>query len=220
MKAVQRYATYWAEKVSPEWDDESADYFRQLAAELRLLWFGHDPRRVLDLGCGSGELYSLLGFDRADYRGVDFSQSMLDTFASRHPDVDVRCADASTYRDDARYDLIFSHGLVQYFDPRALDAHLGNARAMMRGDDERSLLVCGSVPWRALYNRFAAGHAISALRRREWKEAFLTPFTGAGCGYWYSRGTFEKLARRHGLATRFYGSMLFPYRFHAVLSVI
>lgn len=39
------------------------------------------PRRVLDLGCGSGTIYSLIDWEMERFIGVDFSESML----SHHP---------------------------------------------------------------------------------------------------------------------------------------
>ncbi|HEX5710386.1 MAG TPA: methyltransferase domain-containing protein [Sulfuricurvum sp.] len=39
------------------------------------------PKRILDLGCGSGALYSLMDWECDRFVGVDFSQEML----NRHP---------------------------------------------------------------------------------------------------------------------------------------
>ncbi len=36
------------------------------------------PKRILDLGCGSGTLFGKIDFDYETYIGVDFSQKMLD----------------------------------------------------------------------------------------------------------------------------------------------
>ncbi len=40
-----------------------------------------DPTRILDLGCGSGTLYSLVDWEMNHFVGVDFSQEML----NHHP---------------------------------------------------------------------------------------------------------------------------------------
>ncbi len=76
------------------------------------------PRRILDLGCGSGTLFSKINFDYDKYVGIDFSQKMLDL----HPQgekIECRLGD---FNEDKlfeelvtqEYDRIFSASSLQW----------------------------------------------------------------------------------------------------------
>ena len=76
------------------------------------------PKQILDLGCGSGTLFSKINFDYDKYVGIDFSQKMLDL----HPKgekIECRLGD---FNEDGlfeelvqeKYDRIFSASSLQW----------------------------------------------------------------------------------------------------------
>ena len=84
---AKTWANFWAQQSDPR-HPRDADFYAIHSAELQLIVGSCAGKRVLELGCGSGELFDHLHFGEATtYRGVDFSQQMLAKFAERHPEV-------------------------------------------------------------------------------------------------------------------------------------
>lgn len=220
MTAHARWLQYWQSENVPHHREESESFYRFHAAEFRSL-FRDRPRTVLEIGCGNGALYRHLGFEDVDYVGVDFSDGMLNEFRRSHPSLTLHRADGSSYRDDRKYDLIFSNGTVQYFDRRMLDNHLAAARAMMH---EHSTLICGSVPWRRNRLAFYGGWLTPPYRGSRLKAlrsiAFRLIRGFDPLGYWYDLDEMARFGERHGLEASFFGSACYLYRFHVVFQPI
>lgn len=76
------------------------------------------PKRILELGCGSGQVFKNIDFDFEYYKAIDFSQSMCDI----HPkdkNLDVVCLDFDTeefYENikGEKYDLVLSSSSLQW----------------------------------------------------------------------------------------------------------
>jgi len=84
--------------------------------------------RILDIGCGTGELLAQLPAD-VDYIGFDLSQSYIDAARSRHgARARFECMDVADYRKNGagdQADLVLAIGILHHLD----DHH---ARALMR----------------------------------------------------------------------------------------
>jgi len=215
MRFLDYYRIYWGSQTSAGHRHYDAGYFRMYSAELKLLYSEDAIESVLEIGCGAGDLYSHLGFDALSYRGVDFSESMLGEFRKRHPGADLVCAVGHTYRDDRRYDLVFSNQVLQNFDAQMMEEHFSSAAAMLRPG---GVLVCGSLPLKLNRHAFYSGEITTgnrpSLGRRLWVSLLL--LRRDFIGHWFTFGEILALARRHGFSAEFYGCMLYPYRFHAV----
>lgn len=205
---------FWAGQDDPR-HPHSADFFRSHGREFALVCGDPTGKRVLEFGCGSGALFGPMEFDRArSYRGVDCSEKMMAVFRQHHPYVDLRCADATSYRDDSQYDLIFSSSLVQYFSYAMFRRHIANARTMLAPGGR---LVVGSVPWRGARVAFHLQSANPASTQSMIKRLAVLARSYAGIeslGYWYSYRECTATARRHGLTPTYFGCLHMPYRFH------
>ena len=62
-------------------------------------WHG---KKVLDIGCGEGDLAAILSICGADVVAVDFAESAIQTATSRyhHPNLEFRCCDYREHMDD------------------------------------------------------------------------------------------------------------------------
>ena len=220
--AVQRFSekwkTYWSDKVLPWHPLETPEFYSLHARELKVLFGEELPIRVLEIGCGNGALYPYFGFRPETYRGIDFSPSMLAVFRAKHPEVHLECCEGSSYVDrENKYDLIFSSSVIQHFDLPMLDTHFSCARSMMEKD---SLFVCGSIPWRVHRWNFHMGVCEGGKRPgilRRLKTRMKLAFYDDLIGRWYEMDEIKNLADRHGFSVAFYGSLAYPYRFHAVM---
>jgi trans-aconitate methyltransferase len=99
------------------------------AAVLDLL----DPQpgeRVLDLGCGSGELTAQIAGRGARVVGVDSSAEMLDRARGRFPELDLRLADGEQLPVGQPYDAVFSNAALHWM--TRPDEVLAGVRAALR----------------------------------------------------------------------------------------
>jgi len=143
-----RYAHFRAERLRPG---------RELIARL-----AHpEPRRVVDLGCGTGELTAELArrWPEAEVEGIDQSPAMLAQARARGKRILWREADIAGYR--TRTDILFSNAALHWLPeheqlfPRLVRAlNLGGVLAaqMPRNDDSPARQALSEVvsegPWR------------------------------------------------------------------------
>jgi trans-aconitate 2-methyltransferase len=121
-----------------------------------------DPRRIVDLGCGSGASTQLLArrFPEARITGVDQSVSMLAFAAKRAPGAAFVCADINSFEPDAPLDLVFADSVLQWLgDHERLFAHLvgwlapGGTLAVQMPDNRQEpshalmRLIAADGPW-------------------------------------------------------------------------
>ena len=85
--------------------------------------------RVLDLGCGTGDIAATIAGRGATVVGVDASQAMIATAQCRFTDMDFRVADAAGLPFEAEFDAVYSHAVLHWVQ-RAEEAARGIARAL------------------------------------------------------------------------------------------
>jgi SAM-dependent methyltransferase len=217
------FEQYWSKKTDSDHSQrEGFDVFRIAASEIQAF---HQPqlKRVLDIGCGAGEVYAHLGAARGEhYLGVDFSASQLATFQSQHPDVRLAQGDVSTYSTAERFDFIIVNNVIQYCTPSMTQQALKNLSAMLAPGGR---LVLGNVPQRSLRASYHQGlfsdRARPRLRALLRKPAIvastlLRPVDRVG--HWYEPSEFRAWANALGMTSSFFGCLLYRYRFTAVLS--
>jgi ubiquinone/menaquinone biosynthesis C-methylase UbiE len=111
------------DRLAPTWDARrKPDSFAPVEAALDRLPTA--PRRVLDLGTGTGSVARIVAarFPDADVVGVDFSQGMLDEARRRtdSPRVTYEHADAERLPfEDASFDLVTLANMIPFFDELA-----------------------------------------------------------------------------------------------------
>lgn len=219
MTKLATWSKYWENLQTPLHRSDSDSYYQQYAAELKILLNTNTPRRVLELGCGNGDLYQYMDFDKADlYKGIDFSAAMLEDFRQKYQGIDLECGDASAYRDDRKYDLIWSNGVIQYFDYKMLANNFANVKSMM---DKDSIFVCASVPWKL--HKFSSMTGESSGIKKNVVKGVVTYVKNVfndSMGTWYDPSLIRELAAANSMSVEFFASMHYMYRFHVVLKRI
>jgi SAM-dependent methyltransferase len=114
------------------WDavryDESFAFVPAMGAMALELLDAQPGERVLDLGCGSGELTAQIAERGAHVVGVDSSPEMIEQARQRFPDLDVRLADGHELALDERFDAVFSNAALHWMtDPDAVLAAVRSA---------------------------------------------------------------------------------------------
>jgi trans-aconitate methyltransferase len=88
-------------------------FVHELASGV-LEWLGAQPgERILDLGCGDGQLTARLAAAGLDVRGVDASPAMVAAARGRGIDADEASAEKLPYAD-ASFDAVFSNAVLHW----------------------------------------------------------------------------------------------------------
>ncbi|MBM3524300.1 MAG: methyltransferase domain-containing protein [Alphaproteobacteria bacterium] len=106
------YASTWHDRLAQH------SYATRYRVVARLI-AGVAPRRVLDIGCGTGDYCRL--FDASvDYVGYDFSDNMIAECRRRYPAFRFELGDAESIPErDGLADLVLDVGVLEYYeDPR------------------------------------------------------------------------------------------------------
>lgn len=73
-------------------------------------WLSPLPgERILDLGCGTGDLSAQLAQAGANVTGIDFSPGMIAVARQKYPQIAFFVADAHSYQSAETYDAVFSN---------------------------------------------------------------------------------------------------------------
>ncbi|UHA74954.1 class I SAM-dependent methyltransferase [Paenibacillus sp. 481] len=84
--------------------------------------------RILDLGCGTGDLTSLIAASGATVHGVDYSASMIETARKKYPREAFFVADAEQALTGEQYDAVFSNAALHWMNaPQAVIANVWKA---------------------------------------------------------------------------------------------
>jgi trans-aconitate 2-methyltransferase len=157
-----QYLRYADERLRP-----ALDLMARIAAEA--------PRRVVDLGCGPGNVTALLKrrWPLAEVTGVDGSAPMLAKAASAAPDCRFIEADIAAWTPDAPPDVIYSNAALHWLGghhalfPRLLsqlapDGTLAVQMPAMHAEPMRALQgeVAANGPWAELLVDVDAARAI------------------------------------------------------------
>jgi cyclopropane fatty-acyl-phospholipid synthase-like methyltransferase len=214
----ERFAAFWKDIDVPLHRSDDDEHYQAYGKELRLLLEGRQSGAVLELGCGNGGLYNHLGFDQSSgYVGVDFSPAMIKRYKQKHPELELHCADASTFCVDRKFDVIFSNAMIQNFDNEMLEQHIFNAKHMLA---DGGVFICASYPAGALKKSYYSGESGSDPKKARLINWIMTIIRGADrpMGKWHYNKDIALRADRHGLKCQFFGSLYYLYRNHVVMT--
>jgi trans-aconitate methyltransferase len=112
--------------------DRAGAFVPKLAADLVELLLPQAGERVLDLGCGTGDLTAQLAASGAHVLGLDASSEMLSEARRKYPSLSFRLGDGQELDFDQELDAVFSNAALHWM-PRADDVATGVARALRPG---------------------------------------------------------------------------------------
>jgi len=70
--------------------------------------------RILDLGCGTGDLTKLIWEKGADVFGIDASPDMVAKANAKYPDINFSVADGTNFHFDEPFDAIFTNATLHW----------------------------------------------------------------------------------------------------------
>jgi trans-aconitate methyltransferase len=117
---------------NPSHYDRAGAFVPKLGADLIELLAPQPGERVLDLGCGTGDLTAKLAECGARVTGVDASTEMVNEARRKHPSLDFNLGDGQELRFEQEFDGVFSNATLHWM-PRADAVAEGVARALRSG---------------------------------------------------------------------------------------
>jgi trans-aconitate methyltransferase len=117
---------------NPSHYDRAGAFVPKLGADLIELLAPQPGERVLDLGCGTGDLTARLAEHGAHVTGVDASSEMVNEARRKHPSLELNLADGQELRFEREFDGVFSNAALHWM-PRADAVAEGVARALRPG---------------------------------------------------------------------------------------
>ncbi|MFC5469814.1 class I SAM-dependent methyltransferase [Cohnella suwonensis] len=73
-----------------------------------------EGERIVDFGCGTGDLSAKIAESGAITHGVDISPEMVDRARAKFPHLKFECADGSKWKPDFEYDAVFSNAALHW----------------------------------------------------------------------------------------------------------
>jgi trans-aconitate methyltransferase len=70
--------------------------------------------KILDLGCGTGELTAQIAASGAQVTGIDSSASMIATAKNQFPEIKFAVADATSFALPEKFDAVFSNAALHW----------------------------------------------------------------------------------------------------------
>jgi len=214
MKPLSRWRSFWKVQSMPLHYGDTDEWYRRFAEEINgiLDSCGYAGGAVMESGCGNGALFGYLNINKSDYLGVDFSENMLKIFRSKFPNVSLICADSSSFYVKRKFELIFSNGVVQYFDKSMLRRYVHNSHRMLY---DGGILLAANIPMKRLRGSYRSGELIqepSTSKISLFLKELLYRFKKEDLGFWYNPKDFFDFARI-GFKITLFGSLYHPYRF-------
>jgi 2-polyprenyl-3-methyl-5-hydroxy-6-metoxy-1,4-benzoquinol methylase len=135
--------------------------------------------RVLDVGCGRGELAFAFASNGAQVTAIDYSADALTLARATAGDLPVRfvCADVTTFVDPGGFDLAVASDVIEHLAATELDGLYRRLAAMLWPDGS---LVLHTWPNAWMYRYGYARRRLEAARHGEsWPEDPRTPYERA-----------------------------------------
>lgn len=119
-----------------EWDpaayNDSHSFVYEYGADVVDLLDPQSDDRILDLGCGTGQLTNRIADRGAEVTGIDTSEEMISKAEDRFPACTFVRGDAREFDLDTEFDAVFSNAMLHWIDERDQNDVLERVAAHLR----------------------------------------------------------------------------------------
>lgn len=106
------------QQIANKWDtrlyNEKHSFVYEYGSSLIDLLGPKPDERILDLGCGSGELTHKISQTATEVVGIDRSAEMIERAKKQFPSCQFRKADATDFKFDKPFDAVFSNAVLHW----------------------------------------------------------------------------------------------------------
>lgn len=218
----ETYQEFWRGQTTPLHRQDNPTTYKSYAKELVNLFsiLGYSSGPVLEIGCGNGALFPFFNFEIDNYKGIDFSPTLLEIFRTRYPNVSLLECDAAEYIPEKKYKLIFGNAVHQHFSREMLSMHISN---MLESLADNGTLLLANVPYSPFRNHLMFGELFPSsrlntsfsqiLKKKIFPIYSFLSCQSDGIGFWYSLKDIQSFVSEEYVVEMF-GSNFYPYRMH------
>lgn len=106
------------EKIKDLWNaslyDEKHSFVSNYGHDLIDLLNPKKEEKVLDLGCGTGDLANVLHELNVDVVGIDYSENMIEQAKTKYPQIPFHVVDATCLPYENEFDAVFSNAVLHW----------------------------------------------------------------------------------------------------------
>jgi cyclopropane fatty-acyl-phospholipid synthase-like methyltransferase len=214
---MRDWQKWWDQQSSPRHVKNDDDFFHKHAMEIKSVTGRWDGLEILEFGCGNGALLSDIGICKVKrYVGVDFSSELITQMRTRFPDLEIHHSAVSEYRDQRKYNMIYSNALLQYLNKQETIQLLNQSKGMLK---QNGIIIMCSVYWyRRFFESLADGlkhkYKINLVRGI---YRFLKLKGKSNSEYWHTIHTFRSWAEENNFILELYFSIHYLPRIHIIL---
>lgn len=104
--------------MTPKWNahlyDQKHDFVSKFGGSLVDLLAPQKNERILDVGCGTGDLAHEISTHGAHVQGIDASQDMIIAAQQKYPDITFYTMDATTLHLTNQFEAVFSNAALHW----------------------------------------------------------------------------------------------------------
>ncbi|PIG90794.1 class I SAM-dependent methyltransferase [Gloeocapsopsis sp. IPPAS B-1203] len=104
--------------MTNQWDaklyDRNHSFVSELATDLTELLAPQKDYRILDLGCGTGDLTNKIAIQGVEVVGIDFATTMIEQARSKYPHLHFEVLDARNLQYQEEFDAVFSNAALHW----------------------------------------------------------------------------------------------------------
>jgi trans-aconitate methyltransferase len=105
--------------------DQSMGFVSHFGEDLMGWLNPQADEKIVDFGCGTGDLAARIHNSGAEVMGVDISPEMIERARSKYPHLNFQCSDGMEWRAEPVYDAVFSNAALHWMkDPEAAIASM------------------------------------------------------------------------------------------------
>ncbi|WP_134683188.1 class I SAM-dependent methyltransferase [Brevibacillus migulae] len=165
------------------WDattyDNKLSFVSELGKNIFELLEVQKGEKVLDLGCGTGDLAAIIQDRGAFVHGIDMSESMIQQARQKYPSHTFSVADAQTFSTPEQYDAVFSNAALHWM--KQPEQTIASIWMTLRSGGRFVAEFGGKGNIHAVYQavvHFFERHGMDAVERNPWYFPTIGEYSG------------------------------------------